>query len=42
MTNIVFPKTDLVKCVFSFRASNTEYIKAIGGTSTTITRMCVP
>lgn len=28
MTNIVFPKTDLVKCVFSFRASNTEYIKA--------------
>ena len=22
MTNIVFPKTDLVKCVFSFRSSN--------------------
>lgn len=26
MTNIKFPKTDLVQCVFSFRSSNTQHI----------------
>lgn len=26
MTNIVFPKTDLVKCVFSFRGSNNTHV----------------
>ena len=26
MTNIKFPKTDLVKCVFSFRSSNTTHV----------------
>lgn len=26
MTNIKFPKTDLVQCVFSFRSSNNNHI----------------
>lgn len=26
MTNIKFPKTDLVQCVFSFRSSNTQHV----------------
>lgn len=28
MTNIMFPKTDLVKCVFCWRSSNTEHISS--------------
>ena len=28
MTNIKFPKTDLVKCVFCWRSSNTEHISS--------------
>ena len=28
MTNIKFPKTDLVKCVFCWRSSNMEYINS--------------
>lgn len=26
MTNIKFPKTDLVQCVFSFRSSNNTHV----------------
>lgn len=26
MTNIIFPKTDLVKCVFSFRSNNSDHV----------------